>query len=98
MKRKQHLDDETYRRTRPIAAVTPTLYGLPKIHKPENPCRPILASSGSYTYERASWLNEVLTPYRHHQTMIKDTFDFVKKLNKVHPTSSDVLASFDVKS
>ena len=30
--------------------------------------------------------------------MIKDTFDFVKKLNKVHPTSSDVFVSFDVKS
>ena len=30
--------------------------------------------------------------------MIKYTFDFVKKLNKVHSTSSDVLVSFDVKS
>ena len=30
--------------------------------------------------------------------MIKDTFDFVEKLNKVHPTSSDVLVSFDVNS
>ena len=98
LKRKQHLDDETYRRIRPVAAVTPTLNGLPKIHKPENPRRPILALSGSYTYECASWFNEVLTPYRHHQTMIKDTFDFVKKLNKVHFISSDVLVSFDVKS
>ena len=98
LKKKQHLDDETYRRIRPVAEVTPTLYSLPKIHKPENPCRPILALSGSYTYEYASWLNGVLTPYRHHQTTTKDIFDFVKKLNKVHPTSSDVLVSFVVKS
>ena len=29
LKRKQHLDDETYRRIRPVAAVTPTLYTVP---------------------------------------------------------------------
>ena len=40
------------------------------------------------------------SPYRHHQTIIKDTFDLEAKLNKVYPTSSDIVhvVSFDVKS
>ena len=68
------------------------------MHKLENPRRPMLPLSGSYTHECASWLNDVLTPYRHHQTKIKDTFDFVEKLNKIHLNSLDKLVSFDDKS
>ena len=59
LKRKQFLKKEVYDRIRPISALTPTLYGLPKLHKEGYPCRPILASNGSCTYDCAVWSNEI---------------------------------------
>ena len=95
LKRKQFLKKEVYDRIRPISAITPTLYGLPKLHKEGHPCRPILASNGSYTYDCAVWLNEILTPLREHPSCIKDTFDFVSRLSKFNFSSSHMV-SFDV--
>jgi len=46
-KPKQNFNDEVYARVRPSAAVTPTLYGILKLHKPGIQCRPILASTGN---------------------------------------------------
>ena len=45
---------------RPSATVCPKCYGLPKIHKPNVPLRPIVASIGSPTYALAKYLAEIL--------------------------------------
>jgi hypothetical protein len=45
---------------RPSATVCPKFYGLPKIHKPNVPLRPIVASIGSPTYALAKYLAEIL--------------------------------------
>ena len=64
--------------------------------KKEHSCRPILASNSSYTYECATWLNEILAPQREHPANIKDTFDVVSTLSKInlslsHMTLLDVI-------
>jgi len=38
---------EDYSKIHPTAAITPTLYGLPKVHKNDTPMRSILSSVGS---------------------------------------------------
>ena len=43
------MDDNTYRRLHPTEAITPKCYGLPKVHKPGMPLRPIISSIGSVT-------------------------------------------------
>ena len=63
LKRGKHLDEDIYERIRPFAAVTPTLYGLPKTHKEACSSRPVLASNDCFHYKCALWLNEVLNPY-----------------------------------
>jgi len=74
--------DEVYARARPSAAVTPTLYNIPKLHKPGIPCRLILASTGNFTYDYAVWLYKVLAPIREHSTNLKDDFEFITKLEQ----------------
>ena len=74
------------------------LYGLPKLHKDGIPLRPILASTGSFNYQSAVWLNKILMPLREHDSNIKDTFDFQEKLSDMFNLTSKILASFDVKS
>ena len=98
LKRKGSLEQEIYDRIWPSAAVTPTLYGLPKIHKEDYPCRPVLASTNCYTYECASWFSEILSPPRQHPTNLKDTFEFVDRMQQVKFKNNSVMMSFDVKN
>ena len=75
----------------------PTLYGEPKIHKDNNPLRPILSFIGSYNHEYAAWLSEILTPLRQHSSVVEDTFDFLNDISDLS-INNKVMASFDVKS
>ena len=49
LKQKGSSKQEIYYRIRPSAAVTPTLYKLPKIHEEDCPCCPVLASTDCCT-------------------------------------------------
>ena len=71
LKNKGVLDDSVYNQIRPTAAVTPTLYGLPKVHKDIVPMRPILCSIGSLTYQCASRLSKSLKELRRHPSTAK---------------------------
>ena len=83
-KKKNFFAKDIYEQIRPSSAVTSILYGLPKLHKKRDPCQPILASNGSYTYECALWYNEILAPLREHPTNIIGTFNFVSRLSKIN--------------
>ena len=62
LKKSDMLSQKIYDHLRPSATVCPKLYGLPKIHKPAVPLRPIVASQGSSTYNLAKYLAEILKP------------------------------------
>ena len=97
LKKKKALSPEDYQRIRPTSTTIPTLYGLPKIHKDNNPMRPFLSSIGSYNHECAAWLSEILTPLRQHTSVVKDTFDFLNDISGLS-INNKVMASFDVRS
>ena len=61
------------------------------------PRRSNLAANGSYTFECAVWLNEILALLQKHPYDLKDTFDFVSKLSIIN-LSLTHMASFDVVS
>ena len=76
---------------------TPTMYGLPKIHKPDMPLRPILSSVGSFSYDCAKWLSDSLSELRHHETCVKDTLLFLSLLQD-RSSSGKITTTFDVTS
>ncbi len=84
---------------RPSATVCPKFYGLPKIHKPNVPLRPIVASQGSPTYVLAKYLAEILKPVvgksEHH---VVNSKEFVTKMEQISLSENDILVSFDVVS
>ena len=98
LKKNGCLDDDVYRSLRPTAASTPTLFGLPKLHKNGIPLHPILASTGSFTYKSAKWLSNKLASLRDHPTNLKDSFEFIDQIRKIDNLHSKTLVSFDVKS
>ena len=88
-----------YRHFKPSASSCPRFFGQPKIHKPDVPLRPIVASRGSPTYNTARHLTKILHPLvgrtPHHITNSSQFVDIIKDLKL---SQSDILVSFDVVS
>ena len=91
------LKDDLYRRLYPTGAVSLKFYGLPKIHKPGIPLRPIISSIGTVTYNTAKELARILKPLvglsKHH---IHNTIDFVQQIKEVKLKEDESMVSYDV--
>ena len=77
--------------------VPPKFYGLPKIHKPDTPPRPIVSSCGSITYGVAKELTQIPKPLvgkspRH----INSTHDFVEQVKHINLAPGECLSSYAV--
>ena len=91
------LDSNTYKSMYPTGCVPPKFYGLPKIHKPDTPLRPIVSSCGPVTYGVAKELAKVLKPLvgksPHHITSIQD---FGEQAKQIILEPGECLSSYDV--
>ncbi|XP_069673690.1 uncharacterized protein [Periplaneta americana] len=112
--KKSSLRAESKRLVSPSGSIPPRLYGLPKIHKPEVPLRPIVDAIGSPTYCLARYLTNLLQPLVggcvHHvknstqfvqildNIKVKNSTQFVQILDNMKVKPSDLLVSFDVVS
>ncbi|XP_077512949.1 uncharacterized protein LOC144124166 [Amblyomma americanum] len=77
----------------------PAIYGLPKVHKPDVPLRPIVDFTHSPLHALSGYMHQVLRPLvRRTTTYVKDSSLVVKSVKVVTIDDEDVLVSFDVKS
>ncbi len=99
LRKSESLSANLYRRLHPSASTCPKFYGLPKIHKPDVPLRPIVASRGSPTYNLAQHLTKILKPLvgntQHH---VLNSSSFIQEIKDLHLGPNDVMVSFDVVS
>ena len=97
IKTKSGLGTNTYKSMYPTGCVPPKFYGLPKIHKPATPLRPIVSSCGSVTYgvakELAKILKSLVGKSPHH---INSTQDFVEQARQFKLEPGECLSSYDV--
>ena len=78
---------------------TPTFYLLPKIHKKDNPGRPIVNGIGSVTEKISAYVDTFLRKYTPRiPSYIKDTTHFLNILKHQNIQSTDSLVTIDVKS
>ncbi|XP_068675536.1 uncharacterized protein [Montipora foliosa] len=75
-----------------------SFYGLPKIHKPARPLRPITSSIGSPTYAVSKHLVSILSPLRRNRFSVKNSSEFAQKMQQHTVASDEIMVSFDVKS
>ena len=81
----------------PTGCVPPKFYGLPKIHKPDTPLRPIVSSCGSVTYGVAKELVKILKPLVGKSShLITSTQDFVEQARQIKLEPGECLSSYDV--
>ena len=77
--------------------MSPKFHGLPKIHKPDTPLRPIGSTCGSVTYGVAKELAKILKPLvgksPHH---INSTQDFLEQAKHITLAPGECLSSYDV--
>ena len=97
VKSQTSLSNQTYKAMYPMGCVPPKFYGLPKIHKPDTPLRPIVSSCRSVTYGVAKELAKILKPLvgksPHH---INSTQDFVEQVKHITLAPGECLSSYDV--
>ena len=77
--------------------ITPRIYGLPKIHKPNAPLRPIVSTIGSTSYQLSKYLISILkniTSNNEYNT--KNSYELAEQLNEIQLGENDIFCSFDV--
>ena len=79
---------------------TPKFYLRPKIHKERNPGRPVVSSVNCHTANISKYVDYHLQPIvKEIPSHVKDTQDFLKKLEKVKDIPQEsLLVTLDVKS
>jgi hypothetical protein len=76
----------------------PRFYGLPKIHKPGCPLRPIVSYVGSPLYLLSQYLSQVLQPLLTRTHSVVNSSQFAKQVLDVVPKPGEIFVSFDVVS
>ena len=78
---------------------TPKFYISPKIHKENNPGRPVINSINRHTFEVSRFVDHYMQPLvRQIPSYIKDTNDFINKINNFAVPPNSFLFTVDVKS
>ena len=97
IKNEKGLNEDTYRKLYPTGAVSSKFYGLPKVHKPGNPLRPIVSSTGTATYQSAKELARILKPLVGNSTHhVQNTRDFVEQIQETRLKQGECIISYDV--
>ena len=93
------ISERLYQWLRSSAGKVPLLYGLPKVHKPGTPLRPIVSFVNSPTYTLSKHLVTILSPLvgRCH-SHVRNLFDFASFIAYQTLAHNMVMVSFDVVS
>ena len=99
LKDQDKLNKRTYDQIRPKDATIAKFYGLPKIHKDNNPLRPIVSLPGSPTYNLSKYLADILKPLVSTSPhSVKNVNAFLSKIKDIHVEPDEIMISFDVVS
>jgi hypothetical protein len=91
LKKSNIISKATYEKLYSSDGLSPRFYGLPKIHKPEIPLRPIVSFVNSPTYGVSSFLGNT-------ENTVKNSCHFAEFVRGITLKADQVLVSFDVVS
>jgi hypothetical protein len=99
-KKQGFITEAEFNLARPTGSRPARLYGLPKIHKsdkPDYPLRPVMSATKTVAYGLGKMLKNLIQHLRNSPYMVKNTSDFVKKINQSKHADKKMV-SFDVTS
>ena len=93
------LTSQLYRHLHGSSRKTPLLYGLPKLHKPGIPLRPIVSFIDSPTYNLSKHLVSLLSPLTGMSSShVRNSTEFARFIAGQHLSEGEVLFCYDVVS
>ncbi|XP_055546043.1 uncharacterized protein LOC129730608 [Wyeomyia smithii] len=92
------IDAKTAYRLKTTTAQCPRIYGLPKVHKPNMPLRPVVSNIGAPSYMLSKYVGQIIQASIKSDFNIKDSFSFCSYINSIRLPEDYVLVSFDVTS
>ena len=91
------IDEQTSKMLRTTDPKTPKFYTLPKIHKPNNPGRPVISSINCHTAKISKFVDYHLQDLvKKLPSYIKDTTDFINKTKDLDLPDDSILVTMDV--
>ena len=75
---------------------TASFYGLPKIHKPGIPLRPIISCINAATYKVSRYLVSILSPLLEEKYLVNKSAAFGQHVRDQPITEDKIMVSFDV--
>ena len=93
----EHFDESTISKMNPGSAPG-KLYGLVKVHKENNPLRPVCSMVGTPEHCLAKFLDKIIKPHIPNQKMLNSTKNFLDRLDAFDIKPGDKMVSFDVVS
>ena len=99
LKREKKLTERLASQLTPDDISTPNFYMLPKIHKVNNPGRPVINSSNCHTTNISAFVAKSLQPeVEKLRSYVKDTTDLINKIEGTQIPHGSYLVSLDVKA
>ena len=99
LKKTDAIDTQRYYRLRCSVPQPLKLYGLPELHKPGIPMRPIVSFCGFPTYQLSRYLTTILQPLTDKSRRnLQSTENFIDFIKTIQIPDNYRLVSFDVKS
>ena len=95
---KSNIGDTIYNNIYASGSRPGKLYGLPKVHKDNNPLRPIISSIGTFNYNLAKFLVPLIAPVTKNEYTVENSTDFVNQITSLQFSEPVVMASIDVES
>jgi hypothetical protein len=96
---KQNKIDETSFKSMYSSGSSPgIMYGLPKVHKPDLPIRPIVSSYCTHNYNLCKFLLTPLQELAGNIYTVVNSYDFVDSIRNVQNSSNKFMCSLDVTS
>nr|VZI48122.1 unnamed protein product [Spirometra erinaceieuropaei] len=99
LRRNNVISPDEWRQTKQTATALARFYGLPKIHKPNVPLRPIVAQKCSPTYNLDKWMSRKLNFLREGSvTSVNSASQFLADIRGKTIQPDQIMVSFDVVS
>ena len=99
LKKKNKIDESTYRKLRSTDAAPPAIRGSIKHHKPGYPLRPIVSCIGSALYNTSKFLTGILAPIQNcNGYSVPNSMKFAEQVANLEISDDEVMVSFDVVS
>ena len=97
-KLKPFIAEKVFQTIHPSGSQPGNIYGLCKVHKQDNPLRPVVSMINTAEYQSAKYLENIIKPCIPNKYMLNSTADFLNRIKDFIFKPSQVLVRYDVVS